>query len=362
MLSQKAFYNSDSAISNSILPFFEETVQSRGKSNRSANYKSNLHFNNISPFIYESDNFFENLFNSKSIDCNYNFIDEILLENANLCEKMDKKINKKMNKEKKQRKAAERKAAEKREVDRKEVEEMKLDIDSPLSVSSLAKKHCVVNTPEIVIKCTPEDFTVQKLKRNKQVNTRNNLSFGHINVDVNTRNNPSPFHINSDVNLDGSNPAHNSFPIPTALTLIDTFLKNQNCSIIIFTSIIFKLIDENFTFENLPFFSIFSTFSPKTHLLAYLYLMKFTIKNHFKKIQQLIDMYLTCCIVASKTQIDGNLSNDSMKSSHLSIFDINYLEGLLINELSYNLTVKQNELEAAILDMQGIYLMKTFSF
>lgn len=145
-----------------------------------------------------------------------------------------------------------------------------------------------------------------------------------------------------------------------------SFLSDPKSPFFIFTAIIVKLIDKKIkgidTNRNTIalFFKSVSNFSSKTLLLGYSFLMKFSLKSQFDQLQSLLDMYLTCCVVASKTQIDGHLLNEKYKGSHQTIFDFNYLEGLLLNTLSYNLKIEIKELENMVTEICGIYLMKSF--
>ena len=147
---------------------------------------------------------------------------------------------------------------------------------------------------------------------------------------------------------------------------LGSFISDPKCSLLIFTAIIVKLIDKKFNCvepvknEVVSFFKSVSRFSSKTLLLGYLFLMKFSIKTQFKQLQNLLDMYLTCCIVASKSQDDKPLYNGKIMKLHQLKFDINYLEGILLNALSYNLKFENHEIENVVLDIQGIYLMKSF--
>lgn len=97
-------------------------------------------------------------------------------------------------------------------------------------------------------------------------------------------------------------------------------------------------------------FKGFCAFLPRTLLGGFIYVKRYSanFKYKFQKIENLIKIYLACCIISKKYELDSQTwSSEAARGWGLDVAEVNYLEALVLNGLDYNLHVSNSELQRA---------------
>lgn len=131
----------------------------------------------------------------------------------------------------------------------------------------------------------------------------------------------------------------------------EAFFENAVCSQMIFRALVFKLIGRENADVWLGSLGSMILFLPKTLLLGYILLLKLTTSISFDSPAEISQAYLSCCITAAKTQYDGHISNIDFVNDVSTVRRINYIEGLILNCLQYNIGITNGEVCSAIAEV-----------
>lgn len=126
---------------------------------------------------------------------------------------------------------------------------------------------------------------------------------------------------------------------------------------LVFASMVFNFLDKNESgFSLLKLFKGFCTFLPRTLINGYIYLKRYTgsFKHKFRKIDQLLKIYLACCVISNKYEVDVQIWNSEVVANWgIDLDEMNYLEALLINTLNYDLFISDEDYQLCYLYVQS---------
>lgn len=109
----------------------------------------------------------------------------------------------------------------------------------------------------------------------------------------------------------------------------------------------------NRSLNDIKLFEPFCSFHSDTLIAGYVLLRRYT--HAFESHNDLVYMYLACCIVSSKVQTDLNLSNTNLSRSWaIPVAKVNYLEALLINAIHYDVFVGDEEVTNTIFEIKQL--------
>lgn len=116
---------------------------------------------------------------------------------------------------------------------------------------------------------------------------------------------------------------------------------------IIIASLIFNFLDINSKVSReVNLLKGCKDFFPRTLINAYIYIARYSanFKRKFQSMDNLLKIYLGCCIISKKYENDNNIrSSELIKGLEIDVGEINYLEALVINKLDYNLYISDAE-------------------
>lgn len=166
---------------------------------------------------------------------------------------------------------------------------------------------------------------------NKYINSFNNNFNNNLNYINN--NNIKNFNNNFNNNFNSNN---NNF---------NQFIDNQNLFYKkLITSIILRFITRGNIEIWFDRFRNVISFLPQTLLLGYILFLRLFGTTLIEEEGDIPDIYLACCISASKYQSDLRISNINFINEEIDIKKMNYLEGWVLNKLEYNLRIENKEM------------------
>lgn len=125
----------------------------------------------------------------------------------------------------------------------------------------------------------------------------------------------------------------------------EDFFTDSSCAQTIFRAVAMRLggcsASQRLKFRRM------ASFHPRTLLLGYVLFSK-AATGLALSLSEIPRLFLVCCIAASKTQYDGHVSNESFAGEDLEVEEINYLEGLVLNRLQYEMRIGEDEVCLAI--------------
>lgn len=134
------------------------------------------------------------------------------------------------------------------------------------------------------------------------------------------------------------------------------------CELII-ACLVFRMLRSNERGASiLKLFRGFFSFLPFTLVRGYIYLKKYTrrFQHSVYHAHNLAHIYLACCLLALKYHSDHGLRNSELITGwNISISEFNFIEGLVLNGLEYNLCLADEEIEEAKKELHVVSLSLT---
>lgn len=138
---------------------------------------------------------------------------------------------------------------------------------------------------------------------------------------------------------------------------VEEFFGYACCSQMIIRAVIVKVIGRKKTTQWAPQFKSIESFIPQILLMGYILLSRLVECTIFESPFDIPEIYLVCCIAASKTQYDSHISNVDF-SDEIGIHKINYLEGLVLNRLEYEVKIRDDEICRAVEEINRLGWME----
>lgn len=139
---------------------------------------------------------------------------------------------------------------------------------------------------------------------------------------------------------------------------LEDFLSSAVSSEMILNALILKLIGCRATTVWINKLKSVVSFLPRTLLLGYILILRLTNSTLLELSDGIPQVYLACCITASKSQYDSRVSNISFVSEDMNVQKINYLEGLVLNYLKYEIGISSDDIWNAVEEIGRINMPK----
>ncbi|ELA42660.1 uncharacterized protein VICG_00412 [Vittaforma corneae ATCC 50505] len=140
---------------------------------------------------------------------------------------------------------------------------------------------------------------------------------------------------------------------------LEDFFSSFVCTEMIFNALIFKLIGCRHTAIWISKLKSMISFLPKTLLLGYILILRLTNSTPLELSVDIPQIYLACCITASKSQYDSHVSNINFINEDMDVKKINYLEGLVLNCLKYEINISSDDIWNAVEEISRINTSET---